>query len=465
MSADRGATTLMPSERKGAPRKQPEDAEISISKLTWTRDARLPVRLHYLALAAGAVALFYFNRHQWFAADEWTFIPQRGEPGFRPGIFVPHNEHWVTIPALVYRALFGLFGARSYLPYIGVLVALHLLATHLLYRVIYRTKATAWMALGMSSVFLTLGAGSENLLWAFQISFVGSFAFGLLFVLLVDHSSAFGTRDKVAWVAALAALMCSGVGLTMVLVAAIAVLLRRGARTSLLVCGPPILAYAIWFAVVGHEGVNTDTPITKDTFLDMPAFILNGLAATLEGMSGYSGAGPALVLMLVAVVAWQAWGGSRQCLPLALGAGAVMLFFTAGLARIPENGPAFFDAPRYIYLATGLLVPMVAIALSALPQRSIGRVAILPIALVFVIAHGLSTLDRSANETAAQAQVTRRSILAQAELIRSGATILRGDQRARIFVRPDAVHAPGLALGELVQMVENDQVPEGETLT
>ena len=48
----------------------------------------------------------------------------------RPIDFIrPVNEHWSTIPLLLYRATFAVVGLHSYLPYIAEVIALHLVAS------------------------------------------------------------------------------------------------------------------------------------------------------------------------------------------------------------------------------------------------------------------------------------------------------------------------------------------------
>lgn len=44
------------------------------------------------------------GRAQWFFQDEWTFLSTR-DAGSLNGLLRPHNEHWTTIPVIVYRLL------------------------------------------------------------------------------------------------------------------------------------------------------------------------------------------------------------------------------------------------------------------------------------------------------------------------------------------------------------------------
>ena len=78
------------------------------------------------------------------------------------GLLEPHNEHWVTFPVLIYRALFSVFGVRTYLPYLLVLVVSHLLIAHLLWRLMLRYGVDWLVATGAAAVFMVLGAGGKT---------------------------------------------------------------------------------------------------------------------------------------------------------------------------------------------------------------------------------------------------------------------------------------------------------------
>ena len=52
-----------------------------------------------------------------------------------------------------------------------------------------------WLATVAAVVFVFFGAGAENILVAFQITFVGSLVFGLTQLLLADHDGPLDRRD------------------------------------------------------------------------------------------------------------------------------------------------------------------------------------------------------------------------------------------------------------------------------
>ena len=111
-----------------------------------------------------------------FFADEWAFIETRSLAD--PSTWLtPHNEHWSTLPILTYRVLVETVGLGSYMPYLAVLIGLHLVVATLVYTLVRRTGGQ--LAGARAGVVVLLGSGFENLYWAFQIGFVGSVAAGL----------------------------------------------------------------------------------------------------------------------------------------------------------------------------------------------------------------------------------------------------------------------------------------------
>lgn len=135
--------------------------------------------VHLASLVGILSALVVLSRGQWFFGDEWDFLLFRGVAHPAVGVFYPHNEHWSTLPILWYRAVFQVFALRSYWPYLLSLFAIHLAVVHLLWRCVIRAGVPASIATVGAAAFGLFGAGSENLLWAFQIGFVGSLAAGL----------------------------------------------------------------------------------------------------------------------------------------------------------------------------------------------------------------------------------------------------------------------------------------------
>ena len=118
--------------------------------------------LVFLAVLIVALVLFVvFGRSQWFFHDEWDFLAKRNASSLND-LFRPHNEHWSTLPILVYRVLWHFFGLRTYVPYQLVTILLHLTAAVLLRVVMRRAGVNPWIATAAASLFALFGAGDRG---------------------------------------------------------------------------------------------------------------------------------------------------------------------------------------------------------------------------------------------------------------------------------------------------------------
>ena len=214
------------------------------------------------------------------------------------GLFEPHNEHWSTAPILVYRALYSLFGVRTYTPYLVVLLLLQVLVAHLLWRVMMRSGVQPLIATAGAAVFMVLGAGWENLVNAFQLSFLGSMALGLGALLVMPERGRFERRDVYGWILNVLALTFSGVGITMVLVAGGAAFVRRGWRVALMVMSVPGVIYLLWYAKWGRHADSVDQEPLRTALQQAPAFVWHGLVEAVDATTGLAGIGPVLLVLL-----------------------------------------------------------------------------------------------------------------------------------------------------------------------
>jgi len=189
----------------------------------------------FAAIEAIALPLMlWWDRGTWFQLDDWDFLAARtgGNVG---DLFRAHFEHWTTLPILAYRLMWWLFGLRTIAPYEALVILAHLTVAALLRTVMRRAGVGPWLSTVAATLFVFLGSGAENILVAFQITFVGSLAFGLGHLLLADHDGPVDRRDWLGLLAGLAGLMCSGVGVTMVVIVALALYVteRTGSATDL----------------------------------------------------------------------------------------------------------------------------------------------------------------------------------------------------------------------------------------
>ena len=301
---------------------------------------------------------------QWFFADEWEFITTRSRvPLSRFGdfmnvLFRPHNEHWSTLPVIVYRAIFGVVGLRAYWPYLIVLLALHCSVALLLVRLLARHGVDGWFAFAVAAVFLFYGAGSENILWAFQIGWMGSLAFGL--VLLEVLTTLSSARIWLGWIAGVGALMCSGVGVSMVAAGALSVLIRRRSwRDALRVALVPAVAQVVWYVAYGRNGGKGNPIDWSSAPYGIAGYAWRAVVSTIDRTTGLKGIGAVVVVAVVISVARQGAAFQRvHAEVIALAAASSVFLAFVGLSRIGYDFP---EASRYSYVIFVLLAPLIAV--------------------------------------------------------------------------------------------------------
>ncbi len=393
--------------------------------------------LHLASLVGILAVVTYLARGQWFFGDEWDFLVFRGIRGaHRFGLWSPHNEHWSTIPILLWRGVFHFVGISSYWPYMGLLFATHLLCVHFLWRILRRLPhVSPPLAIAGAAALGLYGAGWEDLLWAFQIGFIGSLAFGLGLVAAVHGPP---TRRRVAGVAigAVLSLMMSGISVVMVGVVGLSALLRWGWRQALWVGAPAGLAYLAWFKRYGRPGVDAQDQL-HGTIGDIPRYIVGGVGGTLGAAVDHRNWGTYLLIGLALLTAWHGRRWFREApeaLAMAVGAVALFVVISQGRGALPQPATS-----RYLYLSAGLLLPLVVVALAQVAQRWRWSRVVAVAAVLALVANGASMLQR---ESKVQRQIdlaNRGQFVAAEQLAATGIHIV-SDQPQSPFA-PDLTTA------------------------
>ncbi|WP_203580585.1 hypothetical protein [Microbacterium hibisci] len=351
--------------------------------------------VHYLSLLLGACALLFLARNQWFFFDEWDIIWQ---PEAAKRFVEGHNGHWSALPIGVWTFLQNTFGLGSYLPYVGVAIAAHLVVAHLLWRVLTHAGSTPWIATALAAVFVFYGAAGENLLWAFQMGFMGAIAFGLGALLVVVRPT-MRTGGLIATIALLTAgAATAGTVLPFFVAVALVAWYRHGWVKALVAVGVPALVYLFWYTIVA--GPNP-TAIFRAQGLGQ---ILAGIPEFVGTMfvGAYNASTPVPGFGIVVVTAIAVWGvvtAARARLTVAtvvalsmLAAGLVFGVLT-GYSRA-KLGAGSADESRYIYIAAVFTLPAIALILSRIARRAVAStIAVVAlIGVVFVYNAGLLVL-------------------------------------------------------------------------
>ncbi len=401
---------------------------------------------HWATLVLAVVLLLYLGRHLWFFFDEWDIVGNHQLP-----LFQPHNEHWSTLPYLVYAALYRLFGLRTYLPYLAVVLLLHVAAAHQLWLLMRRAGVGDWLATAATTVFLVMGAGAENLVWAWQMGFVGSLCFGLVAVNLTVEREAGLVRILGIWLALVASLMCSDIGLAMVAATGIATFLDRGLRASLVALAVPAVVFGAWYLHYGKAPVG-GTYARPDP-VGVARFAWIGLTGALDLGAGLEYLGGA---MLVLIAVWTVVLVRRRQAPAAAGmvVAAFLLMTLIGLSRL-QLGIATALSSRYLYLVFALLMPVGVLGLAALARRG----HLLELAAFALMAWG--TVNGARILLPFEDRQTAIDVAERGHVLAVAAQLRAGPVSAGVILdRPDPVAAPTLNISRMRQYLADGAMPK-----
>jgi hypothetical protein len=383
--------------------------------------------IHLASLAVGLVVLLYAVRDQWFWYDEWDFIARRGLHDPQWSLWRSHNGHWSTLPILAYRTLLYFFNLRTYWPFITLLVLLHVLLAHVLWRVMRRVGVTPFVATGLAAVFIVLGSGYANIVWAFQIGFVGSMLLGWLMVLAACTVRWNPWRLVGTWVLGVAALMCSGTGTTMVALATFAALTERGWRRALAVMSVPAVVFLAWYISIGRQ--QTAAPALGTT----PKFVGLGLSNSFSTVFGSHRelVGTLILVAIVTAVSVQFREYPRRTALAALALATAFLFFViAGVGR-SALGAANATSTRYVYEAIALGLPAIGLMLDMIPRlverirpssRSLAAASLVVVGIVvlWMGATNVTQLRKGVRLQASGSERLRQQLDATVTLMNSG---------------------------------------------
>ena len=209
------------------------------------------------AALSAALWLFDLGRGLTFFYDEWDFIEAAGTTGFWHNVLQPHNGHPSMIPFSIYEALLHTVGLRSYWPYQLVLVLLDIVCGWLLF-VLLRRKIHPLAAAAAAAVLMLLGPAWQDLLWPFQIGFLGSVAGGLAALALLDRNTR--RADVGACTCLVLSAACSGVALPFLAGVVVELAWRRRSWLRLWVPAIPIGLFVVWYEALGKTSSSSISP-------------------------------------------------------------------------------------------------------------------------------------------------------------------------------------------------------------
>ncbi len=425
------------------------------------RSERWAETVHWATLVASIAFWAWLDRNLWFFGDEWDFLVRRGlsyPPASDRSIWYPHNEHWSTLPILLWRGLYGVFHLGSYWPYLAPLFLAQVGVMHLAWRMCRRNGVELWTATAAVAVLGFLGAGAEDLASAFQVTFVASVLFGYLAFDLLDRTArderVRRRRDILASLALLASLMSSTIGDAMVIGAAVLLLARGPRKRAVAVLALPVASYIIWFAFIGRLGLIAPADhLSLAKVTSLPQYVWFGLSSALGQTFNLEAAGAALLVGLAAWVVWHfqsLWRENPALLGLSVA--AVAFYFVVGLGRDTTAG-ATTVVPRYVYVAVAVLLPVMAKALSSVSAWPAARWAVVALLGITALGNVGQAQTWVTNQVALESSL-KTELVATARLLTSGVADVSGPGASPIGLYPD------LSAGSIDRLEGSGQLPK-----
>ena len=325
------------------------------------------------ALALSVAVYFVIGRNQWFVRDDWAFVVSRNairtNLGWKSWLFEGQDGHWMTVPILIWRGIQNVFHLGSYWPYLIPNLVLHV-AMVLLVRVLCRrVGVSAWTSTLVCALLLLFGSGWDNLVFAIQITYNLSIVCFLAQVLLVDHEGPTDRRDVLGAALGVIGVMSSGFGPIFIAGMVVLLVLRQRWKALVVAVVPQALACAWWFVFWGGDAVSARMPGPRS---QVPAFVVRGVLATFEGLTGIVSLAGVALFVTVALTLWRGHPWRSQSLLLTLWATVVVMFAAIGVERI-GFGVISAGSSRYVHVAGVLISPAFAVAIDSLVR--IGREA------------------------------------------------------------------------------------------
>ena len=315
-----------------------------------TKQSRwLPALCVGLAVVVVGCYLYALTADNTFTFDEWMFFTDRREFSFH-ALVSGHNGHLSIVPAFVYIFVFKTFGYADYEIFRLMAVFVHLAITLLAMDRIRRRHG--WLIAAPIGVALALmGGGAENILWGFQIGFMGGLLYFLIAWRCYERSL---ESSSFLWPLLTMIAVCLSVGSAGTGIASILVMLFLTIRTSQWkrlwwVSVIPGVMYAAWY--LRYAGSDSSSSAIQA----IPAFIARSASSSVSAIFGVDHIWGQLaigVLVAYSVHLFRSRKVTRSTLAMPI---FVLLFwFATAYGRALIGNP---DSSRYLYIGVfGILL-------------------------------------------------------------------------------------------------------------
>jgi hypothetical protein len=359
------------------------------------------------ALLVGAAAvglwLLVLARTQWFYMDEFDYFRSSVDP-LIVWLLRPHNEHTIAFTKLWFGSMLPILGLRHYVLYALPLVAAHLLAVGVVYRLTWIATRAGAVALATALMTAAMGAAFTTLTWAGQFQYTGAVAAGLVVILLAFEVPTRARRAALT-VAVVFGTFSGTAFVTLALAGAVAYAFRRRRRAAAFVAAVP-LGWLLLVRVIWAPGNIYAAHDLGDILRLGPAFAFSVVDVAITSTVGDSHFSAALlVAMAVGILAvlrasLRSMTGGLAGQVIGTLALATILTMLALIAGRLGRGSELSSGGQYSYLFLVTLFPIAGILLGQ-PAQSRSSVVAIVLTMAAITVMGIATISDGARSLSA----------------------------------------------------------------
>ena len=408
--------------------------------------------------SVGVVAIISFalslwiNRHTWFIGDDFAILTDRyfaaSDGNWSQALLLPHNDHLVALPILVFIGLGNVFGLDNHLVYMLPAIFMHIAILLAVAIILKKRCASTLTALSAVCCVAFMSAGYEVLMMATNMAHVAPIFLGLYQLILVDHDGDISKRDIVATLLGVIAVICAGTSIPLIVMIALFLVLQRQYKRAVLIAVPPAALWLMWFVEYGtlNHGVKGDTQYTTFNKTEQIAqYVIKGLQGSLEAISHIGGSSTFLIVLCFLGLYKKSIMSRAILMPFCMAVGSVLFYSITGFSRVTFDEPA---SGRYVYLGAIFIIPLVFIGIESLleqvPSRHIFTIA----ATVWISAMGIIGFLAATESSPYTYQGRREAIESVRDLVASGSMDFAG--------APSPVFDPNLTVDWIKRLVDNN---------
>ena len=408
--------------------------------------------------SVGVVAIISFvlslwiNRHSWFIGDDFAILTDRyfaaSDGNWSQALLLPHNDHLVALPVLVFIALGHVVGLNNHLVYMLPAIFMHIAILLAVAIILKKRCASTLTALSAVCCIAFMSAGYEVLMMATNMAHVAPIFLGLYQLILVDHDGGIFKRDIVATMLGVIAVVCAGTSIPIIAIITLFLILQRQFRRVFLIALPPATLWLLWFVKYGtlNHGAKGATQYTTFNKTEQIAqFVIKGLQGSLEAISHIGGSSTFMVVLCFLGLYKKSIKSKAILMPFCMAVGSVLFYSITGFSRVTFGEPV---SGRYVYLGAIFIIPLVFIGIESLLEQVASRHIFTIAATVWISAMGIIGFLAAIETSPYTYQGRIEAIESMRDLVASGGTDLA--------VAPSPIFDPNLTVNWIKRLIDNN---------